>query len=436
MELPHRFTYPFRYVPHPLVVDAARAIIAKLDADPALNAVFCEGKMLGVLLTQEGPLYAFSGLAGGHAIVPGFVPPVFDLTSGYYKQREAEISSMPDGPEKAAASAELQDWIFSQYRVMNGLGEELSIKEIFALRGLVPPGGTGDCAAPKLLNYAFRHGLKPLAMGEFWYGRSPLREVREQGRFYPSCTGKCGPLLTWMMQGLDVEPNQLDAELESPPEPSVLYVDEHIIVVDKPSGMLSVPGRINAVSLLEWLRVRYGESVESCHRLDMDTSGIMVYARTLADKAELERQFAAREVRKFYRARLEGGPWNHAPRGSIALPLTLDYYDRPRQMVDTTSGKPAVTKYEVLEFLPDGTVDVLFQPLTGRSHQIRVHAAHVRGLGHPVVGDRLYGSGSVAGAWGRHGSAPQQLMLRACGIAFRHPATGEVLEYGEVLEGI
>lgn len=426
MELPSRFTYPFRYVPHPLVVDAARALIARLDAEPAPPlASLREGKMLGVLLTDGGPLYAFSGLVGGYSVLPGFVPPVYDLTTGYFKQREAEISAMPDGPEKAAASSELQDWIFSQYRVLNALGEELSIKEIFALRGLVPPGGTGDCAAPKLLNYAYLNGLKPLAMGEFWYGKSPAREVREQGRFYPSCTGKCGPLLTWMMQGLDVEPNPLDAEFSPQEEPSVLFSDDHIIVVDKPSGMLSVPGRINAVSLLEWLRERFGEGVESCHRLDMDTSGIMVYARSIADKAELERQFAAREVRKFYRARLEGGPWNHATKGTIALPLTLDYYDRPRQMVDHETGKPAVTKYRVLGFLPDGTVDVLFQPLTGRSHQIRVHAAHSRGLGHPIVGDKLYGSsGSNAG-----------LMLRACGLAFRHPATGEVLEYG-VLEGV
>lgn len=424
MELPSRFTYPFRYVPHPLVVDAARALIARLDAEPEFGSLFVEGKMMGVLITDEGPLYAFSGLAGGYAVLPGFVPPIYDLTTGYFKQREAEMSAMPDGPAKAAASAELQDWIFSQYRVLNALGEELSIKEIFAQRGLVPPGGTGDCAAPKLLNYAFRQVLKPIAMGEFWYGRSPAREVREQGRFYPSCTGKCGPLLSWMMQGLDVEPNPLDAELDSPEEPEILFIDEHIIVVDKPSGMLSVPGRTKAVSLLEWLRDRYSEGVESCHRLDMDTSGIMVYARSVRDKAEMERQFAAREVRKFYRARLEGGPWNHAMKGTIVLPLALDYYDRPRQMVDHESGKPAVTKYEVLEILPDGTVDVLFQPLTGRSHQIRVHSAHSRGLGHPIVGDRLYGGQG------------QRLMLRACGIAFRHPATGEALVYGDVLEGI
>ena len=420
MELPSRFTYPFRYVPHPLVVEAAQALIEKLSSRATARDL-SEGKMLGVLITDKGPLYAFSGLVGGAAVLPGFVPPVYDLTTGYFKERERQISAMPDGPGKAAASAELQDWVFSRYVVMNALGEEKSVKEIFAQRGLVPPGGTGDCAAPKLLNYAFRNGLKPIAMGEFWYGRSPLKEVREQGRFYPSCTGKCGPLLSWMMQGLDVEPNPLDAALQSPEEPAVLYSDDYIIVVDKPSGMLSVPGKIDSKSLLEWLRERFGNTVESCHRLDMDTSGLMVYARSVECKAELERQFASREVRKVYRARLDGGPWNHARKGTIALPLMLDYYDRPRQMVDQDCGKPAVTEYEVLEILPDGSIDILFRPLTGRSHQIRVHAAHVRGLGHPVLGDRLYGSVSPDG----------KLWLRACGLSFRHPVSGETLCFGE-----
>ena len=158
-----------------------------------------------------------------------------------------------------------------------------------------------------------------------------------------------------MMRGLDVDPNPLDSELDSPAEPAIIYEDDSIIVVDKPAGMLSVPGRIDAKSLLEWLRERFGESVESCHRLDMDTSGIMVYAKGLAAKAELERQFASREVRKSYRARLDGGPWHHALKGTVALPLMLDYYDRPRQMVDREHGKLAVTEYEVL-----GTIETDF----------------------------------------------------------------------------
>ena len=315
--------------------------------------------MVGVLKVEdkdgtEGYLYAFSGTVGGRATLPGFVPPIFDLTApeGYFRQREAEISAMPPGEARKAASAELQAWIFDQYRVSNARGETLSIREVFARRGLVPPGGTGDCAAPKLLQYAYSHGLTPIAMGEFWYGASPASEVREQGRFYPSCTGKCGPLLSFMLEGLDVAPNPLDREFTTDAEPRILHEDADILVVSKPAGMLAVPGRTRAVSLLDWLRARYGE-VHSCHRLDMDTSGVMVFARNLPAKVELERQFAAREVTQTYRARLVAGdrPFGHAPRGTIALPLALDYYDRPRQMVDREHGKLAITEYEVLSQL-------------------------------------------------------------------------------------
>ena len=408
-------------MPHPLVEEAAHALCSRLDLNPSRGGLFSEGKMLGVLITDAGPLYAFSGLAGGKSIVDDFVPPIFDITGPWFREREAAVSAMPAGPAKSLASARLQDELFSRYRVRNALGEELSVKEIFALRGLVPPGGTGDCAAPKLLNHAYLNGLRPIAVGEFWYGRSPRSEVREQGRFYPACTGKCGPLLTWMMQGLRVEPNPLDAVVGSPNEPVVIFEDPNILVVDKPAGMLSVPGRTAAPSLLGWLRERYGESVESCHRLDMDTSGLMVFARTLPDKVELERQFASREVEKLYRARLVGGPWNHALRGTVALPLSLDYYDRPRQMVDDAGGKKAITEYAVQEILPDGSIDVIFKPLTGRSHQLRVHAAHVRGLGHPIKGDALYGSAALG----------SPLALRASRLAFTHPATGERLSFGE-----
>ena len=382
--------------------------------------------MLGVLKVEdeegrEDYLYAFSGTVGGRATLPGFVPPIYDLTApeGYFRQREAEISAMPAGPERAAASAELQAWIFDQYRVSNARGETLTIREVFARRGLIPPGGTGDCAAPKLLQYAYSHHLTPIAMGEFWYGASPASEVREQGRFYPSCTGKCGPLLSFMLEGLEVEPNPLDREFTADSEPRILHEDADILVVSKPAGMLSVPGRTRAKSLLDWLRERFGE-VHSCHRLDMDTSGVMVFARNLAAKSELERQFAEREVAKTYRARLAAGskPFDHARKGTIALPLCLDYYDRPRQMVDREHGKLTVTEYEVLEQLPDGEIDIRFTPKTGRTHQLRVHAAHADGLGHPIKGDRLYGSADGGRLW-----------LHAESLRFRHPVTGEILYF-------
>ena len=462
------FTYPFCYTPAPDIVAAAGRLISYLDTaaevieaesavaqenratlgivrgrgpssdgrGPAQPDVFKgelptgiiaaanslkEGKMLGVLKVEdeegkEGYLYAFSGTVGGRATLPGFVPPIYDLTDpeGYFRRREAEISAMPAGPERAAASAELQAWIFDQYRVSNARGQTLSIREVFARRGLIPPGGTGDCAAPKLLQYAYDHKLTPIAMGEFWYGASPASEVRQQGCFYPSCTGKCGPLLSFMLEGLVVEPNPLDREFTTDAEPRILYEDADILVAVKPAGMLSVPGRTRAKSLLQWLQDRYGE-VHSCHRLDMDTSGVMVFARNLAAKTALERQFAGREIRKVYRARLVSSdrPFDHARKGTIALPLSLDYYDRPRQIVDPEHGKLAVTEYEVLEQLPDGQIDIRFVPKTGRSHQIRVSAACAAGLGRPIKGDRLYGSPDGG-----------RLFLHAESLSFVHPVTG------------
>lgn len=426
-----KFTYPFCYVPHRLVVDAADSLIDRIERTPGLKSLFSEGKMLGVLLAEghDGiiPLYAFSGLAGGRSSVEGFVPPIFDYSvpDGYFRTREAEISAAGQH-EAAEMSRELQAWLFDRYRVHNALGEEASIMEIFAGRGLVPPGGTGECAGPKLLEHAFRSGLKPLAMGEFWYGASPSSEVRASGRFYPSCTGKCGPLLSWMMKGLDVAPNPLDEGFSDGTEPQVIYEDESIIVVDKPAGMLSVPGRVKAPSLLEWLRERFGE-VHSCHRLDMDTSGLMVFARNAEAKTALELQFAGREVSKTYRARLVAAPANSGrnmkkgAKGTIALPLMTDWDDRPRQMVDKVNGKKAITEYEVTEVLPGGEVEVLFTPLTGRTHQLRVHAAHKEGLGRPIKGDRLYGDSTGGRLW-----------LHAVTLTFRHPSGGGTVTFSSV----
>ena len=432
-----KFTYPFCYVPHPLVREASRALISRIDKDSKLKSLFSEGKMLGTLICsspdQDGylTLYGFSGLVRGQANIGGFVPPIFDYSNpeGYFRKREAEISasvkSTSPTEDYRRMSAELQDWLFRQYTVHNAKGESLNIKDIFALRGLTPPGGTGECAAPKLLEFAFRNGLHPLAMGEFWYGVSPSSEVREQGCFYPSCTGKCGPLLSWMMQGLDVEPNPLDAGFSSGQEPQPVFEDESLIVVDKPSGMLSVPGKVSATSLLEWLRERYGE-VHSCHRLDMDTSGLMVFARTLAVKSLLEQEFANRTVKKAYRARLccqtgrtiKSRDLRKGARGTVALPLALDYYDRPRQIVDYENGKPAITEYEVLEVLPNGEAEVRFIPITGRTHQIRVHCAHKDGLGRPIKGDRLYGNPDGG-----------RLFLHAEHLEFIHPVTGETMSF-------
>ena len=419
------FTYPFRYTPSEDIRRAAAALIERIDASDELRSIFGEGKMMGVLQTDRGFLYAFSGLAGGRSEVEGFVGPIFDYghPEGYYRRREKEISQMPSGEQKAQASRELQDYLFSNYIVSNALGQRLSIKDIFALRGLVPPSGTGECAAPKLLQYAYDHSLQPIAMGEFWYGEADTRQVHEKGRFYPSCTGKCGPLLSWMMQGLEVEPNPLDSEFCFD-EPKVLYCDDDIIVVNKPSGMLSVPGRSNRDSLVDILECGYGE-VHSCHRLDMDTSGLMVFARNTHSKVVLQQQFANGEVKKSYRARLSASPlpFTKASRGTIALPLCPDYYERPRQMVDCEHGKLAVTRYEVISVLPDSEIDIRFFPQTGRTHQLRVHAAHPQGLGRPIKGDKLYGSPDGL-----------RLFLHSESLEFTHPVTGERVEFKDPKE--
>lgn len=447
-----KFTYPFCYTASPEIVQEVDLLIKRIDQDIHLKELFSEGKMLGVLKVSDANgdfdfLFAFSGLAGGKSIVDGFVPPIFDLTTpeGHFKQKEAEISSLNEKIRNSTSEEEierlkelrksmsndLQDWIFEQYVVSNAKGERKSIKQVFADRGLIPPGGTGDCAAPKLLHYAYEHQLKPLAMGEFWYGLSPIKEIRHHGRFYPSCTGKCGPLLSFMMEGLDVEPNPLDEDKEwlglggEAAEPRILYEDAAVIVVDKPSGMLSVPGRTGRKkSLQEWLEEHFQQSVYSCHRLDMDTSGLMVFTKSVELQAELQRQFAEREVKKTYIARLCATPGGKTLKkgfkGTISLPMMLDYYDRPRQMVDFENGKKALTEYEVLDILPGGEIDVRFTPLTGRTHQLRVHAAHPQGLGRPILGDRLYGGIS---------SASRRLCLHADTLAFVHPVTKESLSF-------
>lgn len=441
---------PFCYTPSPQIEDAARALIARIDATPSLRALFAEGKMLGVLEVeipdQVGDdanvmpgatdnvmpgatanvmpgatghlfLFAFSGLAGGQALVEGFVPPIFAW------KPEDIIASSPE------ESRRLQDWLFEQYIVVNGRGERRSIRQIFADRGLVPPGGTGDCAAPKLLQYALSNGLKPLAIGEFWYGASPSREVRRQGAFYPACTGKCGPLLGYMMQGVDVEPNPLESDahwhLE---EPVVRYEDGSLIVVEKPAGMLAVPGRpVPGVpprrSLQDWLTGFCAETVLACHRLDMDTSGLMVFAKKPETQSALQQQFEHREVTKAYLALVTAAEPDQASLkpgdgGKISLPLAPDWYDRPRQRVDPDCGKPAVTEYKVLQVEPDGNTLLRLIPYTGRTHQLRVHCAHPAGLGRPILGDRLYG-----------GSQADRLMLHASYLSFRHPAEGRRLTF-------
>lgn len=361
---------------------------------------------------------------------------------------------------RSAKSDTLQKWIFENAIVNNGAGESSSIWEIFSREGLIPPGGTGDCAAPKLLNYAFIHGLEPLAMGEFWYGTSPDTAVRTHGHFYPSCTSKCGPLLGYMMKGLrsPVEPvmtyrhplmpgvTQKSEATESslPTTFGNLYEDESIIVVEKPSGMPSVPGLDGRISLQEILTSDMAGRNESSpgtihavHRLDMDTSGVMVFAKSAEAAVNLRRQFEDHTVRKTYMAKVS--PDTDIPsktgKGAIDLPLSPDYDERPRQKVDFTQGKPAHTEYETIRTNEDGTSDILLYPYTGRTHQLRVHCAHHLGLGRPIVGDLLYGGHSVYEC--NSGNCmetntkvlPGRLCLHALSITFLHPETGQELTF-------
>ncbi len=333
-------------------------------------------------------------------------------------------------------SEKLQEWISRNMVVENALGEKKSVWQIFSEQGLVPPGGTGECAAPKLLHYAYTHGLEPVAIGEFWYGKDLGNEVRQHGRFYPSCKGKCGPLLKFMMQGLDMEtehPEPVSGTADcSAAIPAVIYEDSDIIVADKPSGMLSTPGKTGEKSLIEILSEKLGTGLLGVHRLDMDTSGIIIYAKNPCAQKNLQRQFETGEVRKEYIALLDtagngtpdavsGLPVSRKAAtdlsGTISLPLAPDYLDRPRQKVDSGHGKKAVTGYEVIG-TGEGWVKVLFRPITGRTHQLRVHAAHRLGLGCPIKGDRLYGSAGTAG----------RLCLHASRIKFRHPVTGLPVE--------
>lgn len=436
---PEAFTYPFCYEPLPEIKAEAERLITELHSDPQKSALFAEGKMLGVLMVRDADgnksfLYGFSGLAGGRSVVEGFVPPIYDLTDpeGGFRTREKEISAINAElatcddesiaqslrEKRKLLSAGLQDWLFSMYIVNNARGERLTIREVFARKGLVPPGGTGDCATPKMLQYAYGHGLVPLAMGEFWFGNPPLSQVRREGSFYPSCAGKCGPLLEFMLEGLTLEPNPLECDARwDYEEPSLIYADEWIAVADKPSGMLCVPGRVPRKSLQDWVREKTGREAVACHRLDMDTSGLVVFALDGKVLAAMQKLFAGGEVSKTYNARLVAGEFKAPLSGYIRLPLALDYYDRPRRIVDWESGKMAVTRYSVERFLPSGETDVVFHPCTGRTHQLRVHSAHPQGLGLPIKGDRLYGGGAG------------KLCLRASALEFKHPVTAEKMHF-------
>ena len=410
-------------------------------------------------------------------------------------------------------SDELQRWLFSAYRMLNAKGEERDLIDIFReYTHAMPPAGAGDCCAPKLLQYAYLHHLRPVCMAEFWWGESPASEIRHHLHYYPACRSKCLPILTHMLKGLDVAPNPL-AQKRHTAEPRVLYADEYIMVVDKPAGMLSVPGKAESVrsefsdsaniSVEEYfanlqlptnsqftteqftigeadnskLKIQNSKFLKAAHRLDMDTSGLLVLARTEEAYVELQRQFASRETVKRYEAVLSGVPkhivggygipavaianscshlyfygqglrqecrsllrlepfaiqFAKYSSGCISLPLIADINDRPRQRVDMEHGKPALTLYNIVEVravdantavayttkkVDKGRTLIHLYPKTGRTHQLRVHCAHPLGLACPILGDPLYGI-----------ERADRMYLHAAELTFRHPVTGETMHF-------
>ena len=423
--------------------------------------------------------------------------------------------------QRKQMSDELQRWLFAAYRMLNAKGEERDLIDIFReYTHAMPPAGAGDCCAPKLLQYAYQHRLRPVCMAEFWWGESPASEIRHHLHYYPACRSKCLPILTHMLKGLDVAPNPL-AQKRHTAEPRVLYADEYILVVDKPAGMLSVPGKAESVrsefsdsaniSVEEYFAQltigttgvvggagiparttapNYSDNNSQCrgqesprllqlptnsqfttnskflkaaHRLDMDTSGLLVLARTEQAYVELQRQFASRETVKRYEAVLSGVPKHTTPHstfrsdvpepitqnskfktqnsstqpngclGAISLPLSADINDRPRQRVDMEHGKPALTLYNIVEVrAADANTAVAYTtkkadkslilvhlyPKTGRTHQLRVHCAHPQGLACPILGDPLYGT-----------ERADRMYLHAAELTFRHPITGEPMHF-------
>lgn len=317
--------------------------------------------------------------------------------------------------ERHRRSAALQQRLFSSYRLLSARGQACSLYEVFRREGRIPPGGAGECAAPKLLQYAYLHQLSPVAMGEFWWGRSPQGEVRHHGHFYPSCKSKCEPILRFMLDGLAVEPNPLLCPVWPRQPLAVVYEDEWLMAVGKPAGLLSVDGTMGLPSVESELRTMSGGKAawRVVHRLDQDTSGLLLVAKDVATLRRMQAMFAGREVTKEYEALLDGLPSRDA--GSIDLPLAPDWNDRPRQMVDSEQGKPAQTGFRVLT-RGSGWARVRFEPFTGRTHQIRLHAAHTGGLGAPIRGDRLYGHPA------------DRLYLHAARLTFRHPVTGRMVD--------
>ena len=424
---------PYILPPSPETEKAADEVREKVHAymrmHPESELHRC-GKMFGVLIvrhkgdSETSYLAAFSAKLDGSYRREGFVPPV------------VEMMDEPVGHNKEE-SRRLQKLLFASYYFVNGKGERKNLLEIFEKEKAIipleewfgkklasermPPAGAGECCGPKLLQYALTHDLEPIALAEFWIGAPSKTDIRQEGGFYTPCSGKCGPILKHMLEGIEVK--GVDAK-KSELEPEVIYEDAWLVVVNKPARMLSVPGKGEEPSAESYFKSTASDvkSIKAVHRLDQDTSGLLVLAKTEDVYKELQAYFQRRDILKRYEAVVKPHDAAKLPdEGMIELPLLPNPYDRPRQMIDSKHGKVAITRYAVRDRRADGSVLVDFYPLTGRTHQLRVHAAHPKGLNAPIVGDRLYGLDSK--------ESGGRMMLHAAEIRFAHPVTKEEMHF-------
>ena len=360
----------------------------------------------------------------------------------------------------------LQQWLFSQFHMLNYQGESKDLLEIFrdaafqdtthrdsAFRDslldspqasiiskrtafkMVPPAGSGECCEPKLLQYAYSHGFKPLQMAMFWWGESPKEEIRHHLQFYPACNGKCKPILHWMLPdkvfatnttAMSPNDNTSIKDVSTYNKVETLFEDQELAVIYKPEGLLSVPGKDSLQpSIYALMRKRYPTAASPLivHRLDMATSGLMVIAKTEFAYHRLQKEFLHHRVQKKYIAIIgckdkeacdRLAKVSKRGRAFLSLPLMPDYLDRPRQIVHHEQGKEAITEYEILERIDDTHLRLALYPKTGRTHQLRVHCAHQKGLNAPILGDPLYGNEKAS-----------RLHLHAEEITFEHPLTGK-----------
>ena len=310
-------------------------------------------------------------------------------------------------------SAALQQKIFEQYQFLNIEGQQKNLTEIFVNTPII--AGAGECAAPKLLQYAFKNDLKPIAMAEFWWGTPPKSQVRKHGNFYPACRGKCEPILGHMLNGIELDENPMLINHAEGKILEMVFEDDYLAVVNKPTEFLSVPGKTIKDSVEKRMKIRFPDATGPLivHRLDMSTSGLLLIAKSSEIHKNLQSQFINRTINKRYVALLDGNITED--NGFVELPLRVDLDDRPRQLVCYEHGKNARTRFKVIE-RKDNKTKVNFFPITGRTHQLRIHAAHTKGLNTPIVGDDLYGTKS------------NRLHLHAEYLEFIHPITEKIMK--------